>query len=70
VIEATGVFEACPSLVEIGDVWADPPSGYLTAKATRGEDGRLQGVEVIMGNGMVVGQEDQAFPRSNASSGI
>lgn len=68
--EAESAFEPCPSLVEIGDVWADPPSGYLTAKATRGEDGGLKGVEVIMGNGMVVGQEDLAFPRSNDRAGI
>ena len=62
--QARAVFDACPCLTEVGDIDADPTSRYVTAIAERGEDGGLEDVKVGMGNGMVIGQEDLAFPRS------
>ena len=68
--QARAVFDACPCLMEVGDVDADPASRYVTAIAERGEDGGVEEVKVRMGNGMVIGQEGLAFPRSDYGAGL
>ncbi|KAG2016501.1 hypothetical protein CC2G_009665 [Coprinopsis cinerea AmutBmut pab1-1] len=61
--------EACPRLTMVADIYADPPARYVTARILRKlDDGSVDDVELVTGDGMVIGQEDQAFPRSSEAS--
>jgi hypothetical protein len=63
---AKSVALKCHSLEEVGDSSAPPYKGYVTAKISR--DQNEVRVNVGMGHGMVMGQEDQAFPKSQPGS--
>jgi hypothetical protein len=59
---------SCPCLEEVGDNSGDPYRGYVTVRISRSRDGNVKEeaaaivVDVGVGYGMVVGQENRAFP--------